>query len=165
MEDLVREKGRIGKNNLGKAQKLYGQKTGKKHKKTGLISGYAKLPNAKKYCYIAPWIYDCNCDTVVFNTWLQNILIPEINLIKKAFPGNPITLIMDNVAYHKSQKTRDILEKNKINLKFQPPYSPDLNPIEHSWTHTKNDIRNDCKNLFFYDKLCSSLNTKSWTSL
>jgi len=43
-QDLVRESGRIGKNILGKSQKLYGEKTGTKHKKTGLISGYKKLP-------------------------------------------------------------------------------------------------------------------------
>lgn len=119
---MVRKKGRIGKNNEGKSQKLFGEKTGKKHKKTGLISGYAKLPNTKKYAYIAPWIYNCNCDTEVFNIWLEKILIPEIKLIKKAFSGRSITLIMDNVAYHKSEKTRNILAKNGINLKFQPPY-------------------------------------------
>ena len=32
-EDLIRERGRIGKNNKGKWQKLYGEKTGIKHKK------------------------------------------------------------------------------------------------------------------------------------
>ena len=69
---------------------------------------------------------------------------------------------MDNVPYHKSQRTRDILKQNNINLKFQPPYSPDLNPIEHSWTHTKNDIKSNNDNLSFYDKLCNSLNSRSW---
>jgi transposase len=76
--------------------------------------------------YIAPWIYNCNCNTEVFNIWLEKVFIPEIKLIKKTYPGKPITLIMDNVAYHKSEKTQNILEKNEINLKFQPTYSPDL---------------------------------------
>jgi len=52
---------------------------------------------------------------------------------------------MDNVAYYKrkkSEKTRNILAKNGINLKFQPSYSPNLNPIKPSWRHTKDDIRN-----------------------
>lgn len=160
---MVREKGRIGKDENGKSQKLYGQKTGTKHTKTGLISGYAKLPNKDKYLYIAPWVYDCNCDTIVFNTWLEKIFIPEIKLIKQAYPGKEITLILDNVAYHKSQETKDILKENGINLEFQPPYSPDLNKIEPSWTHTKNEIRNtQTSSITFQEKLFNSLNCRSW---
>ena len=160
---MVRQWGRVGKDHLGKASKLYGEKAGTKHSKTGLISGYAKLPNEEKYLYIAPWIYNCNCDTEVFNTWLERIFIPQIKLIKKTYQGKPVTLIMDNVAYHKSQKTQDILDKNQVYLKFQPPYSPDLNPIEPSWDTTKNDIRNTINSSSaFQQKLCDSLNRRSW---
>jgi len=91
------------------------------------------------------------------------VFIPEAKLLQIAYPSNPITFIMDNVPYHKSQKTREILEQNNINLKFQPPYSPDLNPIEKSWDTTKNDVRNySYKSLSFYDKLFTSLNLRSW---
>lgn len=70
---------------------------------------------------------------------------------------------MDNVAYHKSQKTQDILDKNQVYLKFQPAYSPDLNPIEPSWDTTKNDIRNIINTSpTFHQKLCNSLNKRSW---
>ena len=72
-EDLLRERGRIGKDKNGHAQRLYGEKTGTKHRKTGLIAGYAKLPDKDQYLYIAPMVYNCNCDTVVFNTWLEKI--------------------------------------------------------------------------------------------
>lgn len=99
---MIREKGRIGKDSLGKSQKLYGDKTGTKHAKTGLIGGYTKLPDKEQYLYIAPWVYDCNCDTIVFNTWLENIFISEAKLLQKTYPNNPIALILDNVPYHKS---------------------------------------------------------------
>lgn len=162
----MRESGRIGQDKNGKSGKIYGEKTGTKHTKISLISGYAKLPDQQKYLYISPWICNCNCDTDVFNTWLEKVFILEAKLLQITYPNNPITLIMDNVPYHKSQKTREILEQNNINLKFQPAYSPDLNPIEPSWDTTKNDVRNySSKSLSFYDKLCTSLNLRSWYSI
>jgi len=70
---------------------------------------------------------------------------------------------MDNVAYHKSKVTKEVLEQNNINLKFQPPYSPDLNPIEPSWNTTKNEIRNQSyTEITFIEKLDNSLNQRSY---
>jgi transposase len=116
--------------------------------------------------YIAPWVYNCNCDTIVFNTWLEDIFIPQIEKLKIAYPTSEITLILDNVAYHKSQKTKQICETGGINLKFQPPYSPDLNPIESSWDTTKNDIRNQSyTQVNFVKKLDSSILRRTWGGL
>ena len=44
---------------------------------------------------------------------------------------------MDNAAFYKSQKTRDLLEINGHQIEFLPPYSPDLNPIEQKWAQPK----------------------------
>jgi transposase len=159
----VRQYGRVGKDKDGKAQKLYANKTATKHKKTGSFAGYTKLPNKDNYLYIAPWVYNCNCDTVVFNTWLKKVFIPDVKLLQVQYPNNPITLIMDNVRYHKSKETKDLLEQHNVNLLFQPPYSPDLNPIEPSWDTTKNEIRNQSYTITtFQDKLFKSLNKRSW---
>lgn len=38
---------------------------------------------------------------------------------------------MDNVAFHKTAKTPDLLHRTSAALLFLPSYSPDLNPIEH----------------------------------
>ena len=38
---------------------------------------------------------------------------------------------------HKSQKIREAIEKACCSLIYQPPYSLDLNPIEHFWSHLK----------------------------
>ena len=37
---------------------------------------------------------------------------------------------MDNATFHKSLKTKELIESVGSKLIFLPPYSPDLNPIE-----------------------------------
>jgi transposase len=51
--------------------------------------------------------------------------------------GEPVTLIMDNAAYNRSLKVRELAEELGINLFYLPPYSPNLNPIERLWKFFK----------------------------
>ncbi|WP_162147078.1 transposase [Holospora obtusa] len=37
---------------------------------------------------------------------------------------------MDNAAFHRSQRTKKLIESVGCQLIFLPSYSPDLNPIE-----------------------------------
>ncbi|WP_050897497.1 transposase [Orientia tsutsugamushi] len=39
-------------------------------------------------------------------------------------------VVMDNAAFHKSKKTKELIESVGCKVIFWPPYSPDLNPIE-----------------------------------
>ena len=54
-------------------------------------------------------------------------------------PGQ--TLILDNATFHKSEKIREMIEAAKCELEYLPPYSPDLNEIEHYWFPIKNRVR------------------------
>ncbi len=49
---------------------------------------------------------------------------------------------MDNVAFHKTAKTRELIEKVDCHLLYLLPYSPDLNPIERFWFAIKYAVRN-----------------------
>ena len=82
-----------------------------------------------KISLIGCGIVEANIDTAVFNTWIEKIFIPDL-------PENSV-VVMDNDAFHKSQKTRDLLQINGHQIEFLPPYSPDLNPIEQKWAQAK----------------------------
>lgn len=82
---------------------------------------------------MAPCWFTGSTDTLVFNTWLEHHLLPTL------LPG--MTIIMDNARFHKSVETADIIERAGCRLLFLPPYSPDLNPIEHRWFPLKHKAR------------------------
>jgi transposase len=44
---------------------------------------------------------------------------------------------MDNAAFHKRQDIQDDIEQAGHILEYLPPYSPDLNSIEHKWAQVK----------------------------
>src|SRR3989338_2078001 len=46
-------------------------------------------------------------------------------------------VIMDNCSIHKTAAVKDKLESFGISLLFLPPYSPELNPIEETWSLAK----------------------------
>ncbi len=60
---------------------------------------------------------------------------------------------MDNAAFHKGHKTKEILSEHGHKLEFLPPYSPDLNLIEHKWSQAKAIRRKqNCSTLEIFQK-------------
>ena len=53
---------------------------------------------------------------------------------------------MDNASFHKSPKTRELIESAGCRLIFLPPYSQGLNPIEKFWANMKRWIKSHNKN-------------------
>jgi transposase len=101
-------------------------------RKYGRISMIAAwLPDKKDL--IAPYVFNGYTDAQRFNGWLKKCLIP---CLKKGQ-----TIIMDNAAFHKSKETKNLIEEAGCRLLFQPPYSPDLNPIEQQWAILKRKFR------------------------
>jgi transposase len=50
-------------------------------------------------------------------------------------------VIIDNASFHKSSRTRTLIEEAECQLLFLPPYSPDLNKIEKFWARLKRYLR------------------------
>jgi putative transposase len=82
---------------------------------------------------IAPVIFEGTCDTEVFLSYVEQILIKEL---KK---GQMV--VMDNINFHKNPKVKELIESVGCKILFLPTYSPDLNPIEHYWFKVKHQIR------------------------
>jgi transposase len=100
-----------------------------------------------------PLIYQGMADKYLMLTYFENIL-PKL-------PLNSM-VVMDNASWHKSKELQNLFDKYKVELKFQPPYSPDTNPIENIWGNIKKDVRNYfdiTKSLV--DNLCDVVASKS----
>ena len=102
---------------------------GKKYGRTSVIAAW--LPHSKEM--IAPYVFDGYTDSKRFNGWLEKCLLP---CLKKGQ-----VIIMDNAAFHKSKLTKELIESVGCRLLYQPPYSPDLNPIEQQWAILKRKFR------------------------
>ena len=73
--------------------------------------------------------YKGTCNGKLFEGWVEKFLLPQLK------PGQ--TIIMDNATFHKSKRTKNLIESAGCHLLFLPPYSPDFNPIEQFWAWFK----------------------------
>ncbi|MBH5330101.1 IS630 family transposase [Eikenella sp. S3360] len=73
-------------------------------------------------------LFDCSINRQVFDGWAEQVLIPNL-------PENSV-VVMDNATFHKGAVMK-MLEKHKHSVLWLSPYSPDLNPIEHTWAWIK----------------------------
>lgn len=46
-------------------------------------------------------------------------------------------IVMDKAPFHENKRIQKPLNRHGHRLLFLPPYSPDLNPIEHKWSQAK----------------------------
>ncbi len=58
--------------------------------------------------------------------------------LSQAYPNSLNILQVDNGRFHKS---KDLVVPDNIILLFQPPYCPELNPIERLWEYLKADLK------------------------
>ena len=63
-------------------------------------------------------------------------------MLRKAETDKKILLVLDNARFHHAKINREFLKsvKDRIELLFLPPYSPDLNPIESFWKKTRRNV-------------------------
>ena len=110
-----------------KGKVLPAKKSGKHYERTNIVAGLSCGES------IAPFVFNGSCNTELFENWVEQFLIEELK------PGQFV--VMDNASFHKSQKTRALIESVGCKVIFLPPYSPDLNPIEKFWANMKRWIK------------------------
>jgi transposase len=74
-------------------------------------------------------LFNGTIDSEVFHCWVTQDLLPKLQASS--------VIVMDNATFHKRNDTQQVITKAGHILEFLPPYSPDLNPIEHKWAQAK----------------------------
>lgn len=72
-------------------------------------------------------------DKDVFREYVRRVLVPTLR------PGDIV--VLDNLSAHKDSEALELIESAQAALRFLPPYSPDLNPIEKMWSKVKSFLR------------------------
>jgi transposase len=69
----------------------------------------------------------------VFEAYVEQVLMPSLT------PGQVV--VLDNLAAHKGERVRELIETRGCGLLFLPSYSPDFNPIEEAFSKIKGLLR------------------------
>ena len=77
----------------------------------------------------APMVLDGAMHGAAFLAYVEQVLVPTLK------PGDVV--VMDNLPAHKPLAVREAIERAGASLRFLPPYSPDLNPIENAFAKLK----------------------------
>ena len=83
--------------------------------------------------WVATMTIEAATDGDVFRAYLEQVLCPQLK------PGRIV--VMDNLAAHKVDGVRELIERTGAQLRYLPPYSPDFNPIEMCWSKVKQALR------------------------
>jgi len=83
--------------------------------------------------FVAPLTVDGPINGSLFLAWVKQHLVPTLS------PGDVV--IMDNLSSHKVAGVREAIESTGAELRYLPPYSPDLNPIELAFAKLKKLLR------------------------
>ena len=81
----------------------------------------------------APMVLDGPMTGGWFLAYVEQVLVPTLR------PGDIV--ILDNLAAHKNAAARQAIQAAGAELRFLPPYSPDLNPIENAFSKLKALLR------------------------
>ena len=119
---MVRTRGRAPK-----GQRLVGHEPWGHWKTTTFTAGL------RRDGLVAPYVLDGPMNGRAFLVYVEKILAPELR------PGDIV--VMDNLAAHKVQGVRALIEAAGAHLLYLPPYSPDLNPIEMAFAKLKAHLR------------------------
>ena len=116
-----------------KGERIYALKSGKREGRINMIAAWCHRQ------LLAPFTLEGSCNRALFEMWLERCLIPELR------PGQ--VLVVDNATFHKGGRIAQLLQEAGCQLWYLPPYSPDLNHIEHCWAWIKARVHR-CKYQF-----------------
>ena len=100
--------------------------------------------------FIAPLTVEGSINGELFRAWVEQHLVPVLKT------GDIV--VMDNLSSHKVAGIRQAIEAAGAELRYLPPYSPDLNPIELAFSKFKKLLRDGAeRTVDKLWKLCGSI--------
>ena len=81
----------------------------------------------------APLVFPGATDTQAFQTYVDQVLVPELR------PGDVV--VFDNLKPHLSRHVAESIERAGATVLPLPPYSSDYDPIEELWSKFKGQLR------------------------
>ncbi|WP_370867410.1 transposase [Nitrosomonas sp.] len=123
----------------------------------------AMLAYEYTYAYAAVCPLDGMFDSLVLpnvNTECMQIFLDEI---ARRYPNENIVMVMDRAGWHRSHSLT--LAEN-LRLLLLPPYSPELNPIEHLWDELREkNFHNRVFDSIAHSNLIWSMHFNVWRKL
>ena len=110
-----------------RGEKIQGIISGRKYKRVGIVA--AQIGKE----IVAPLQYDGAMDSVLFETWFEQWLLPNL-------PDKTV-IVMDNATFHRKSKLFSLANGRGHEIIFLPPYSPELNLIENFWSWLKRRLK------------------------
>jgi len=77
--------------------------------------------------------YEGGTTREAFLRFVRELLVPSLNV------GDVV--VMDNLRSHHTEGVREAIESVGASVLYLPPYAPELNPIEHTWSKLKAILR------------------------
>lgn len=100
------------------------------------------------YAYAAVDIASGKMDSLILpyvNEACMQIFVDEV---ASRYPGERMVMILDGAGWHKA---KDLKLPSNLRLLSLPPYSPELNPVEHLW--------DEIREKYFHNKVFDSLDS------
>ena len=82
---------------------------------------------------VAQKVFDRPINAALFEEWVETCLVPTLS------KGDVV--VMDNLPAHKGARVEKLIKAVGAELRYLPPYSPDMNPIEKAFSKLKAYLR------------------------
>jgi transposase len=82
---------------------------------------------------VAQKAFDQPMNAAKFEEWVEKCLVPKLS------KGDIV--VMDNLSSHKGPRVEQLIKAAGAELRYLPPYSPDMNPIEKAYSKLKAFLR------------------------
>jgi transposase len=124
---MLQDEGRFGR--ISTPQRCWAPRGIRPHVSSQIVREYT-------YAYVAASPHDGTMDSLVLPQVSEQAMSIFLLEVSNRHPDEFILMVMDGAGWHKA-KALSVPEN--MALIFLPPYSPELNPVEHVWESIRED--------------------------